>query len=65
MGKGVKGGMSQGWGSCYQTRDLGGWDFVTTSRKLALQVSRGLFSFIKGFNKITVHFVNIKYLCVM
>jgi hypothetical protein len=34
-------GKSQGWGSCYQTEDQGGWEFVTTSKKLAFQVNRG------------------------
>jgi hypothetical protein len=65
MGKGVKGGKSQGWGSCYQTGDQGGWEFITTSKKLALQVSRGSFSFLKGLDKVAVHCVNIKYLCIV
>jgi hypothetical protein len=34
--KGVKGAKAKGWGSCYQTGDQGGWDFVTTSKKPAL-----------------------------
>jgi hypothetical protein len=37
--KGVKGVKAKGCGSCYQTREQGGWGFVTTSKKLALQVS--------------------------
>jgi hypothetical protein len=51
--KGVKGVKTNGWGSCYQTGDQGGWEFVTTSKKLALQVSGcSLLSFLcKGFNK--------------
>ncbi len=53
-------GKSQGWGSCYQTGDQGGWEFATTSEKLALQISRG--SSLKGFDKLAVHCVNIKYL---
>ncbi len=37
-------GKSQGVRQCYQTRDQGGWEFVTTSKNLALQVSKvGLF----------------------
>jgi hypothetical protein len=38
--KGVKGVKAKGWGSCYQTGDQGGWEFVTMSKKLALQVSK-------------------------
>jgi hypothetical protein len=56
-------GKNQGRGSCYQTGDQGGWEFATTSKKLALQISRG--SSLKGFDKIAVHCVNIKYLCVV
>jgi hypothetical protein len=60
-GKGVK---AKGWGSCYQTGDQGGWDLVTTSKKL--QVSRGYLMFAKGFNeKIACILSNIKYLFVM
>jgi hypothetical protein len=35
----VKGAKAKGWDSCYQTGDQGGWEFLTTSKKLALQVS--------------------------
>jgi hypothetical protein len=42
--KGVRGVKAKGWGSCWQTRDKGGWEFVTTSKKLVLEVSNmGLF----------------------
>ncbi len=58
-------GKSQGWDSCYQTEDQGGWEFVTTSKKLALQVSRGPIVFCKGSIKLLVHCVNIKYLYVV
>jgi hypothetical protein len=37
---GETGKKPKGWGSCYQTGDQGGWEFVTTSKKLALQVSK-------------------------
>ncbi len=47
-GKGVKGVKTKGWGSCYQTGNQGGWKFVTTSKKLALQVSRGFFVVLQG-----------------
>jgi hypothetical protein len=36
----VKGVKAKGWGNCYKTGDQGGWKFVTTSKKLALQVSK-------------------------
>jgi hypothetical protein len=38
--KGVKGVKAKGWDSCYQPVDQGAWEFVTTSKKLALQVSK-------------------------
>jgi hypothetical protein len=42
-GKGIK---AKGWGSCYWA----GWEFVTTSKKLALQVSKaGFFAGARGF----------------
>ncbi len=48
-GKGVKGAKAKGWDSCYQTRDGSGWEFITTIKKLALQVSRGsLLFFARG-----------------
>ncbi len=62
MGKGVKGARAKGWGSCYQTGDQGGWEFVAMSRKLAFQVSRGSLLLFKGFEKLLVYCVNIKYL---
>jgi hypothetical protein len=30
---GVKGVKAKGWGSCGQTRDKGGWEFVTPSKE--------------------------------
>ncbi len=57
-------GKSQGWGSCYKAGDQGGWEIITTSKKLALQVSRGSFIvFAMGLIKLLVHCVNTKYLC--
>jgi hypothetical protein len=41
-------GKSQRWGSSYQTGDQGGWEFITTSKKLALQVSRVFLLFLEG-----------------
>jgi hypothetical protein len=42
-------GEAKGWGICYQTEDQGGWEFVTTSMKLALQVSKaGILFWCKG-----------------
>jgi hypothetical protein len=58
----VKGVEAKGWGSCYQTGDQGGWEFITMSKELARQVSRGSLLLCKGFNKVVVHCVNIKYL---
>jgi hypothetical protein len=67
VGKGVKGARAKGWGSCYQTGDQGGWEFffffVAMSRKLAFQVSRGSLLLFKGFKKLLVYCVKIKYLC--
>ncbi len=46
----MKGVKAKGWGSCYQTRDKGGWGFVTMSIKLALQVTNmGLLFLAKVF----------------
>jgi hypothetical protein len=65
-GKGLKGVKAKGWGSCYQNGDQGGWEFVTTSKKLALQVSGGSLSFARGFDeRLLVHCVNIEYLHVV
>jgi hypothetical protein len=61
-----KRGKSQGWGSCYQTGDQGGWEFVTTSKKLALQVSKGLLLFRyheDGSKKLNA--CNQVYLCMV
>jgi hypothetical protein len=56
-------GKSQGWSSCYQTGDQGGWKFVTMSKKLALQVSRGfLIVFARCAIKLLVHYVDTEYL---
>jgi hypothetical protein len=44
----VERGKSRGWGSCYQTGDRSGLEFVTTSKKLALQVSRGSLLSLQG-----------------
>jgi hypothetical protein len=59
---GVKGVKAKGWGSCYQTGDQGGWEVVTTSRKLAIQVvKQGFFIDARDCNKgLLVHRVNIK-----
>jgi hypothetical protein len=57
---------TKGRGSCYQIGEQGGWEFVTTSKKLALQVSGGsLLFFARGLIKFFVHCVNIKYLYVV
>jgi hypothetical protein len=65
-GEKVKGVKAKGWGSCCQTADQGGWEFVTTSKKLALQVSGDFLVFAGGFEeKLAVHCVNIKYVYVM
>jgi hypothetical protein len=47
----VKGVKAKGWGNFYQTRDQGGWEFVTTSKKLALQVSKDSLLFVRGFDE--------------
>jgi hypothetical protein len=31
--KGVKMVKAKGWGSCWQTRDKGGWELVTTRKE--------------------------------
>jgi hypothetical protein len=36
----VKGVKAKGWDSCYQKRDQGVWEFITTNKKLDLQVSK-------------------------
>ncbi len=61
-GKGVKGVKAKGWGSWYQTGDQGGLIFVTTSKELAHQVSRDSLLLCKGFDKVVVQSLNIKYL---
>ncbi len=55
-------GKSQGGGSsCYPTGDQSGWEFITTSKKLAFQVSGNSLLFARGFNeRLLVHCVNIK-----
>jgi hypothetical protein len=59
----VKGVKTKGWSSCYQTGSQGGWEFVTTRKKLALQVSMGFFVvFVRGSERLPVYCVNIKYL---
>ncbi len=61
-GERVKGVKAKGWGSCYHTGDQGGWDFVTTSKKLVLQLSGDSLLFARGFDeRLIVHCVNIKY----
>ncbi len=55
--KGVKGVKTNGLGSCYQTRDQGGWEFVTTSKKLAPQVSGDSLLFARGFVEDGLHIV--------
>jgi hypothetical protein len=64
VGKGEKSERvkTKGWGSCYQTGNQGGWELVTTSKKLALQVSRGSCCFLQGVQKRLPVYVNIKYL---
>jgi hypothetical protein len=63
--KGVKGVKAKGWGSCYQTGDQGGWEFITTSKKLALHVSGNSLFFAKGFNeRLLVHCVIILSICM-
>jgi hypothetical protein len=63
--KGVKGVIAKGWDSCYQTEDQGGWDFITTSKKLAPQVSGDSLIFARGFDeRLLVHFVNIEHVDV-
>ncbi len=49
--KQVKALKAKGWVSCYQTGDRGGWKFVTTSKKLAIQVSRDSLLFARGSNE--------------
>ncbi len=61
----MKGLKAKGQGSCYQPGDQGGWEFVTTSKKLALKVSKGSLLLCKGFRKLFVYCVNIKYLYVV
>jgi hypothetical protein len=62
-GKGVKGEKAKGWGSFYQTGDQSGWGFVTTYKKLALQVSKGfLINFARGSIKLHVHRMDVKEL---
>ncbi len=56
-GKGVK---AKGLGSCYQTGNQGGWEFVTTSKKLALQVSNVDSLLMQG---VTCTFCNYKDAC--
>jgi hypothetical protein len=46
--KGVKEIKVKGRDSCYQTGDQGEWEFVTTSKKPALQVSKAGILFMKG-----------------
>jgi hypothetical protein len=63
--KGVKGVKANGLGSCYQTGDQGGWEFVTTSKKLAPQVSGDSLLFARGFDERWLeHCVNIRYVYV-
>jgi hypothetical protein len=57
----VKGVKAKGWASCYQTGDQGGWEFVTTSKKLALRVSNVGILDARGINeRLFVHCVDIK-----
>jgi hypothetical protein len=60
----VKGVKAKGWGTCYHTGDQGGWEFVTTSKKLAHQVSRDFFCFARGSMKL-LYIAIIKYLYVV
>jgi hypothetical protein len=55
----VKGVKAKGRGSCYQTGDQGGWEFVTTSKKLALQVSWGSLLSLQGVDENAVYCVNM------
>ncbi len=44
---------AKGQGSCYLTGDQSGWEFVTTSKKPAFQVSKGFFgAFARGSIKL-------------
>ncbi len=62
----MKGLKAERWGSCYQTGDQGGREFVTMSNKLALKVSGRSLLFCKGLTKrLLIYCVNIKYLNVM
>jgi hypothetical protein len=64
-GKGERGegAKTKGWGRCYQTGNQSGREFVTMSKKLAIQVSRGSLLFLQGVQKrLLVYCVNIKYL---
>jgi hypothetical protein len=56
----VKGAKAKRWDICYQTRDQCGWEFITTSKKLALQVNKvGILFDARGFNgRLLVHCVN-------
>ncbi len=56
-GEWVKGVKAKGWASCYQTGDQGGWEFVTTSKKLVLQVSGGSLLFVRGLIKDCLYIV--------
>jgi hypothetical protein len=31
--KGMKGVKAKGWGSCWQSRDKGSWEFITMSKE--------------------------------
>ncbi len=56
-GKGVKVVKTKGWGSCCQTGNQGGGKFVTMSKKLALQVSRGSLLFLQGVERDCLYIV--------
>ncbi len=53
-------------GSCYQTGSPGGWEFITTSKKLALQVTRGpLLFFARGLKRDSLYIVRILNICML